>query len=144
MIIGSRLHIINEAFLTAGLQFNPLYHFNGYLSAGPSLDLLYDRSANLNASVDEEHVLTYSSPAFINQCAAGISVRGELKMPIFAVNIGIGYNFSRRGSDLRGIYGIFALKAFVTESIFLNIGYRLSTVLYSHNLMFGLGWRFGA
>ena len=144
MIIGSRLHIINEAFLTAGLQFNPLYHFNGYLSAGPSLDLLYDRSANLNASVDEEHVLTYSSPAFINQCAAGISVRGELKMPIFAVNIGIGYNFSRRGSDLRGIYGIFALKAFVTDSIFLNIGYRLSTVLYSHNLMFGLGWRFGA
>jgi hypothetical protein len=62
-------------------------------------------------------------------------------MPIFAVNVGAGYNFTMGSSDLRGLYGIFVLKAFLTDSIYLNIGYRLSTVLYSHNLMFGLGWR---
>lgn len=71
----------------------------------------------------------------------GLSLRGEIKMPIFAVNIGMGYNFSYTGSELTGLYGVFALKAFLTDSIFLNIGYRLSSVQYAHNLMFGLGWR---
>lgn len=143
MIVDNRLHIIDKSFLVAGLQLNPLYHFNQSLSIGPALDLIYDRSANLQASSDEGEVLTYSNPGFIRQCAAGISIRGELQMPIFAVNVGVGYNFSYAGSDLRGIYGIFVLKTFVTDSLFLNAGYRLGTVLYAHNLMFGLGWRFG-
>ena len=130
IIIDGNLHLIDDSFLVAGLQLNPLYHLNHSLSFGPSLDLIYDRSAN------------QSSPQFLNQAAAGISARAELRMPVFAVNIGAGYNFSRKGSELRGFYGTFILKSFVTESLFLNVGYRLSSVLYSHNLMFGLGWRF--
>lgn len=52
-----------------------------------------------------------------------------------------GYNFTCRSDDLEGLYGIFMLKAFLSDSIFINVGYRLCAVLYSHNLMFGLGWR---
>lgn len=144
MLVDGRLYIIDKAFPIAGIQFNPLYHFNKHLSAGASLDLIYDSSANLIASVDENKQLSYSYPSFMRQCAAGLSVRGELKMHIFAVNIGAGYNFTAAGSDLRGLYGIFALKTFLSDSLFLNVGYRLGTVLYAHNLMFGLGWRFGA
>ena len=124
-----RLEIVNKAFPVAGLNFNPLYHFNDYWSAGPSLDLIYDESANA------------ASHGFLSHSAAGISARAELKMPIFAVNIGIGYNLLHEGQDLKGAYGMFSLKAFVTERLFLNVGYRLSTVLYAHNLMFGLGVR---
>ena len=142
MLVDGRLNIIDKAFPIAGVQFNPLYHFNKYLSAGASLDLIYDRSANLIASLDENKQLSYSYPSFLRQCAAGLSVRGELKMPVFAVNIGAGYNFTGAGSDLRGLYGVFALKTFLTDSLFLNVGYRLGSVLYAHNLMFGLGWRF--
>lgn len=144
MLVDGHLHIIDKAFPIAGIQFNPLYHFNKHLSAGASLDLIYDSSANLIASVDENKQLSYSYPSFMRQCAAGLSVRGELKMPVFAVNIGAGYNFAGAGSDIRGLYGVFALKTFLTDSLFLNVGYRLGTVLYAHNLMFGLGWRFGA
>ena len=141
MTIGNRFEIVNDTFLVAGLQFNPLYHLNQTLSFGPSLDIIYDRSANLIPLVDEQDNFSYLYPSFIKQCAAGLSLRGELRMPIFAINVGAGYNFSYRGSDLRGIYGSFILKAFVSKSMFVNIGYRLSSVLYSHNLMFGLGWR---
>ena len=144
MLVDGHLHIIDKAFPIAGIQFNPLYHFNKHLSAGASFDLIYDSSANLIASVDENKQLSYSYPSFMRQCAAGLSVRGELKMPVFAVNIGAGYNFAGAGSDIRGLYGVFALKTFLTDSLFLNVGYRLGTVLYAHNLMFGLGWRFGA
>ena len=139
MLVGNTLHIINKAFPLIGIQFNPLYHLNRCLSVGPSLDLTYDNSANLIASEDGNDILNYSYPTFYRQCAAGLSMRGELKMPIFAVNIGIGNNFSFKGSDLRGIYGVFALKAFLSDSLFLCVSYRLSSVLYSHNMMFGIG-----
>jgi hypothetical protein len=144
MLVNGHLNIIDKAFPIAGIQVNPLYHFNKHLSAGASLDIIYHRSANLIASVDENEQLSYIYPSFLRQTAAGVSVRGELKMPVFAVNIGAGYNFTGAGSDLRGLYGVFALKTFLTDSLFLNVGYRLGTVLYAHNLMFGLGWRFGA
>lgn len=137
------LHIFNKAFPTASLSFNPLYSFNGYFAAGPSLDLVYDRSADL--LVSEGSILEY--PSFLQQTSAGLSARAELRMPIFAVNIGIGYSLPltdyTRYSDLKALYGIFSLKAFMTRRLFFNISYRLSSVLYSHNLLFGVGWRFG-
>ena len=142
MVIGYDLHIINHPFLIAGLQLNPLYHLNQSLSFGPSIDIIYDRSANLQVSVNDDKMLSYSYPSFMSQISAGVSARGELRMPIFAVNFGAGYNFSYSSSDLKGLYAIFMLKAFMNDHFYLNIGYRLSSVLYSHNLMFGLGWRF--
>lgn len=45
------------------------------------------------------------------------------------------------GKELNCLYGMFNLKTSLTERIYLNIGYRLSSVLYSHNMMFGLGYR---
>lgn len=139
-----RLHIFNKAFPTAALNFNPLYSFNDYFSAGPSLDLMYDRSADLIVS-QEGSVWEY--PLFLQQTSVGLSARAELKMPIFAVNIGIGYSLPltdhTRFSDLKALYGIFSLKAFMTERLFLNVTYRLSSVLYSHNLLFGVGCRLG-
>ena len=136
-INDGHLSIFNEKFLLAGAQFNPLYSFNRYLSAGPSMDLLYDRSADL--IVDQSG--SYSYPDFLSQTAIGLSLRGEIKMPIFAVNVGAGYNFTFGGADLKGFYATFALKAFLCDSVFLNVAYRLSSVNYAHNLMFGLGFR---
>ena len=125
------LIIDNSAYALIGLQLNPLYHFNEYLSAGPSLDLVYDASANRNFN-----------RSFISHCAAGLSIRGELSMPIFSVNVGCGYNVLQSGPDLRGFYGIFSLKAFLTEKLYLNVTYRLGQTSYAHNMMFGVGWRF--
>lgn len=125
------LVIDNKAYAVTGLQFNPLYHFNKYLSAGASLDLMYDASANRHFNI-----------SWIKHCSVGVSVRGEIEMPIFSINIGAGYNLLRCGPDLKGCYGLFSLKAFLTESLYLNIGYRLGQTNYAHNMMFGLGWRF--
>ena len=148
-LYDGKLYLINEAFPTFGVNFNPLISLNSYLYAGASLDFLYDRSANLILGKNSSGDISYGYPTFLSQTSAGLSARAELRMPIFAVNIGIGYgvqlgNHTRYNSrDLDALYGIFALKAFMTERLFLNVNYRLSSVLYSHNLMFGLGWRFG-
>lgn len=141
-LIDRHLVVFNDKFPLGGFNFNPLYRFNDIVSAGASLDFVYDSSANLIV-INSEEQPTYSFPSPWKQFACGISVRGEVSMPIFSVNIGFGYNLLHPGSDLKGCYGLFALKAFLSERAFLHIGYRLSNVLYGHNLMLGLGWRFG-
>jgi hypothetical protein len=73
--------------------------------------------------------------------AAGLSLRGDITMPIFTVGAGFG-GFVLGGDTLRGLYTTFTLQAFVTDRLFLNVAYRLSTLNYTHNLMYGLGWRF--
>ena len=127
----NNLVVDNEPYAIIGLQFNPQYHFNEYLSAGPSLDLIYDTSANRNFN-----------RGIVSHCVAGISVRGEILMPIFSVNVGGGYNTLQDGPDLKGFYGIFSLKAFLTKRLYLNVTYRLGQTSYAHNMMFGVGWRF--
>lgn len=126
-----RLVIDNNAYAVAGMHFNPLYHLNDYLLAGASIDMMYDASAN-----------RHFKQSAIKHCAAGVSVRGEISMPIFSVNVGAGYNLLHYGPDLKGFYGLFSLKAFLTGNLFLNVGYRLGQTNYAHNMMFGLGWRF--
>ena len=146
-VSGTKLYIFNKAFPVASVNFNPLYSFNSHLAAGPSLDLIYDRSANLNVWENEDGDVGYEYPRALAQTGIGLSARAELRMPVFAINIGIGYGTSLEdhtrydNDDLKGLYGVFNLKTFVSDRMFLNVGYRLKSVLYSHNLLFGLGWR---
>lgn len=141
---GKEMFIINKPFPLAGLNFNPQFHFTRNLSAGAALDLVYDSSANIYGQVEDEEtgeVISFQHPPLRNQIAAGLSLRAELTMPIFSVNVGGGWNFIRSGEDMQPFYAIFNLKTFVSQRLFLLIGYRLSTLQYTHNLMFGLGFR---
>lgn len=145
MVVERHLHLINEAFPILGLHVNPLYHFGHCISAGVSADFTYDRSANLtDVVIGEDGSLTgYSFPSALRQMSAGLSLRGEIAMPVFAVNVGVGCNLLRNGEDIGGLYTIFHLKAFVSERLFLHVGYRLSGLQYTHNMMFGIGLRLG-
>lgn len=140
--LDGSLELINDAFVVAGVNFNPLYHIGQHLAFGPALDLLYDSSANLRMHRSEKDgPVSYEPAPLKERCAAGISIRGEVGMPFFSVNVGLGYNVLYSGKELNCLYGMFNLKTSLTERIYLNIGYRLSSVLYSHNMMFGLGYR---
>ena len=76
-----------------------------------------------------------------HQTALGISAKAELTMAYFSINLGAGYNVLNRTNDLKGFYTTYNLKAFVSHKLFLTMGYRLGTVNYAHNLMFGVGVR---
>lgn len=105
---------------------------------------MYDGSANLyghETDSETDQVISYIKPPFFDQVSAGVSLRGELTMPVFSVNIGAGCNFYMKGSDMQRIYAVFDLKTFVSPRIFLLVGYRLSSLQYTHNLKFGLGYR---
>ena len=128
-----KLQIINEHYAVAGLTFNPLYRLNRYFCIGPGLDIMLDRSTDLNK---ETATLPLS-----HQTALGLSAKAELTMAYFSINLGAGYNVLTRTNDLKGFYTTYNLKAFVSHKLFLTMGYRLGTVNYAHNLMFGVGVR---
>ena len=144
-VIEETYALINDAFPVFGVNFMPSYRLSRHFSAGISLDLLADRSSNLYDVVrgdDIDEVVSYKQPSLGHQIAAGVSVRGEITMPIFTVGIGVGGFVLGNGSSLRGLYSTFCLKTFMTEHLFLNVSYRLSARNFTHNMMYGLGWRF--
>ena len=137
-------YIPRNEFGVYGINFNPMYHFNNNLSAGGSLDLQYDTSANLEnhvAEYDKDDIKFYKQP-FHERISAGLSIRGEWAMPIFAINGGVGYNFYSKSFDTKKFYQILAMKIFVNRNMFLHVGYQMNQFKDPNNLMLGLGYRF--
>lgn len=144
---GNTAYIVPGSFGVVGLDFSPMYRFNKYFRAGVSVDAQYDESANIKDYRVEETSsdnVKFHRPPFRKQFAVGLSVRGELVMPIFSINAGIGRNLIYSGEDTKGFYQVLALKTFVTQRLFLHVGYQLSRFKDPNNLMLGLGYRFQA
>ena len=141
--------MVPGTFAIVGLNFNPLYNFNNYFAAGASLDVQYDESANIKDHVASDDGSTageatqFYRPPFSESLAAGLSLRAELIMPIFSINVGIGHNVIYKGSDNGGFYQLVVLKAHVMKNLFLHVGYRLINFKDPSNLMLGIGYRFG-
>ena len=103
--------VIPGVFAVAGLNFSPMYNFNKYFRAGLSLDAQYDESANITDHLANTDTptddLKFFRPPFIEQFSMGLSVRAEVVMPIFSINLGIGKNFICRGKDINSFYQFF-------------------------------------
>ena len=130
-------------FGVAGLQFSPLFRLNRLIAVGPSLDAQWDEGAGIDSywiegSYGED--IMFERPPFREQLSMGVSAHAELTMPIFSVNAGLGYDFiSPRGE--KRFYQSLTLKTFVTDYLFLNVGYRLGDFKDPQNLMLGIGVR---
>ena len=133
------------SFGVLGFNFNPMYNFHKYFRAGASLDVQYDESANIKeyeAGYNDRTEHQFYRPPFKEQLAIGLSARSELVMPVFTINVGIGYNVYHKCTDTQGMYQILALKTSVTRNLFLHVGYQLSKFKDPNNLMLGIGYRF--
>lgn len=130
-------------FGVLGLQLAPLRTLNRWVAVGPALDLQWDESAGLAPYwVEGTHddYIKFERPPFYKQIMAGISAHAELTTPIFSVNAGLGYDLLNPKGDKR-FYQSLTLKTFVTQHIYLNVGYRLGAFAYPQNLMLGVGVR---
>ena len=130
-------------FGIVGFHFSPLRKLNRYVAVGPSLDLQWDESAGIEPYWVEGTTgndIKFERPPFGKQISVGLSAHAELTMPIFSVNAGIGYDFVNPKGDRR-FYQSLALKTFVTNNLFLNVGYRLGDFKTPQNLMLGVGVR---
>ena len=133
-------------FGVLGFNFAPMYGFNRYFRAGVSLDTQYDESANILSHRVEgtpDDNMKFYRPPLKEQLAAGLSLRAELVMPIFSINIGIGRNIICKGKDTDIFYQTLTLKTYLWRNGYLNIGYQLNAFHEPNNLMLGMGYSFG-
>lgn len=136
--------LLKGHYPVAGLDISPMWQINEIFRAGGSVDFQWDQSTDLkrhHAYGDTSDDIRFYRPPILGQICVGISGRAELVMPIFSVNVGIGYNFIGP-EETRAYYQLANLKVRFTERFFLNIGYQLLNFQKQNNLMLGVGYSF--
>ena len=136
--------LLNGHFAVVGLDVSPMWQIKRIFRAGVSADFQWDESTDLkrhHASGTTPDDICFYRPPVLNQICMGLSGRAELVMPIFSVNVGIGYNVIGP-AETRASYQLANLKVRFTERLFLNIGYQLLNFQKQNNLMLGLGYSF--
>ncbi|MDE7420511.1 MAG: acyloxyacyl hydrolase [Muribaculaceae bacterium] len=143
LVIDNSPTILPGKFGVLGMQFSTLRKLNRYVDVGPAIDIMWDESADLAPNWVEgsygENIL-FRRPIFGNQISVGASAHAELTMPIFTLNVGLGYDFIKPNGERR-FYQSLTLKTFITHSVYLNVGYRLARFQDPQNLMLGIGVR---
>ena len=128
-------------FICAGISFAPMVRLNIWWRVGGSLDIQWDQSSDMKRNYIDGSTtqdIRFSTPNFFRQLSCGISAHGELQMPIFAVNVGIGYNIVAPWEN-RNFYQNITLKTYLCSRLFLNVGYQLRNFHQQSSLMLGLG-----
>ncbi|MDE6023738.1 MAG: acyloxyacyl hydrolase [Muribaculaceae bacterium] len=136
--------LLKGLYPVVGLDISPMWQIKKILRAGGSLDLQWDESTDLkrhHAQGSTSDDICFYRPPILSQICVGLSGRAELVMPIFTVNVGIGYNFIGP-EETRASYQLANLKVRFTERFFLNIGYQLLNFQRQNNLMLGFGYSF--
>ena len=136
--------LLNGRFAVAGLDIAPMWRITRNFRTGPSLDMQWDESTDLK----RHHVtgtvaddILFTRPPFFRQVCVGLSGRAELIMPLFSVNLGIGYNIIGP-EETRASYQLANLKIRLTDAFYLNVGYQLLNFQKQNNLMLGFGYSF--
>ncbi|MDE6291171.1 MAG: acyloxyacyl hydrolase, partial [Muribaculaceae bacterium] len=136
--------LLRGRYAVAGLDFAPMWRVTRNFRTGPSLDIQWDESTDLkrnHVSGTTSDDIRFYRPSFFRQVCIGMSGRAELVMPLFSVNVGIGYNIIGP-EETRATYQLANLKVRLTDRFFLNIGYQLLDFRKQNNLMLGLGYTF--
>ncbi len=127
----------------AGISGSYIRTINRWFAAGPSIDILYDSSAGLEPywiPGTTGNAIRHSRVPFGKHISAGVSARCEFIMPIFTINAGIGVDIKSPPGNGR-VYQMLSLKTYVTDFLYINVGYRLANFKDSQHLMLGLGVR---
>lgn len=134
--------LLNGHFAVAGMSFAPMWRVARVFRAGVSADFQWDESSDLrrhHAYGSTSDDIKFRRPPFFSQLSVGAGARGELVMPLFSVNVGIGYNFIGP-EEARATYQMANLKIRVYRGLFVNIGYQLLDFRRQNNLMLGFGY----
>ena len=136
--------LLKGHYPVVGLDISPMWQIKKIFRAGCSADFQWDQSTDLkrhHAIGSSSDDIGFYRPPILSQICAGVSGRAELVMPIFSVNVGIGYNLIGP-EETRASYQLANLKVRFSERFFLNIGYQLLNFQKQNNLMLGLGYSF--
>ena len=133
--------LLRGHYACAGISFAPMVRLGRWWRVGGSADFQWDQSSDLKNNYAEGSTtddIKFYRPDFWRQVNIGISAHGELQMPIFAVNVGCGYNLLAPEEN-KGFYQNISLKTYIGSKFFINVGYQLRNFHQQSSLMLGCG-----
>lgn len=132
-------------FGVAGITAAPMWDLHSTFRTGVSADIQWGE----NTALAKYHIsgtygenAKFTRPPFLRQVSLGLSARAELVMPIFSVNVGIGYGIAGP-PETRKLYQVVTLKTYIAGPVYLNVGYRMVEFHSPSNLMLGVGVTLG-
>lgn len=142
-VIDNTPQVLPGKFGIAGLRISALRRLNRFVTVGPAIETQWDEGAGLdgkwvNGSYGEN--IKFYRPSFGRQLSIGGAAHAELTMPIFTIDAGVGYDFIKPKGERR-FYQSLSLKTYLTDHLYLNVGYRLGRFRDPQNLMLGIGVR---
>lgn len=114
---------------------------------GPSIEATYDESSGVT-SWREEHPETkkfYDRAKlgkFNDRFSLGVSLKGEISMPAYAVFANLGYDIIHGNKEDQRLYQILGVKVYLKDNLFGTFGIRATNFGKAQYLFWNLGYTF--
>jgi hypothetical protein len=134
-------------FKVAGFNYSYMLHHARRFKWGAGLDVLYDEGGGVSVDGDfsEEtgrYAETVKFGSMAERISVGLSLKGELAMPGYAVFTHLGYDILHRDKSDSRLYQIYGIKVYLTESLFSSFGVNSTHVTRSGFLYINIGYTF--
>lgn len=138
---------VNHSHRVYGLSYARLFVGSYKFRWGPSIDIIYDESSNSKAYWEQcpddgryyEHV-HLAAPK--ERISAGLSLKGEVKMPFCSYFANLGYDIIHSNEDDTRLYEILGAKFNLTDNIFGVFGIRATRFSKAQFFCWSLGYTF--
>jgi hypothetical protein len=134
-------------FRVIGLNYACMWHHARRFMWGPSVEMLYDEGNKVGISGDvSEETGLYREIVQLGKVSdrftVGLSVRGELTMPGYAVFANLGYDILHRSEKEERLYQIYGVKVYLTEGLSSSFGVKSNNLTRSKYLYLSIGYTF--
>lgn len=142
---GLTTQYVNHSHRVYGLSYARLFVNSYKFRWGPSLDVIYDESANSKAVMEEdpnwgetyEHV-HLASPK--ERLSVGLSLKAEAKMPFCTYFVNLGYDIIHSNEDDTRLYEVLGAKFDISDNIFGVFGIRATRFSKAQFFCWSLGY----
>lgn len=134
-------------FKVVGLNYAYMWHHARRFMWGPSVELLYDEGnkVKIDGEFSEETNIcreVVKLGKVSDRFSVGLSLKGELAMPGYAVFANLGYNLLHHNHEEKRLYQIYGVKVYLTEGLSSSFGVRSNHLTHSQFLYLSVGYTF--
>lgn len=134
-----------QTFKVLGLSYAYMVNNHYRYKWGPSLEIAYDESAGVTAwrEVNPRDNKLYDRiklADFWDRFSVGVSLKGEIKMPLYSAFLNIGYDFIHPQKINSRFYQIFGVKVYLKDNFFGTFGIRATDFGKSQYIFLNFGY----
>ena len=142
---GFPSRVLDRNFKVFGLSYATMFVQNYKYKWGPSLDLVYDESADVKVWREQNPLDGYwydrvKLGKTHKRFSAGLSMKGEMTFPFVTFFAHLGYNLLQGNDYDNRFYQIIGAKAYIKDNLFATFGIRANRFTKAQYLYWSIGY----